>query len=148
MHCNIDCTGANMAMPQLETMQEMVDLASEYAQNNKGVILLSDILLSCCHSAHWAATMMQRRYHGIRHSLCWRDSVQNLLTDLNVEYVRLQRLQFVLSDRTQLDMISNDVFSDAEQKVLHSHGQILMPVVALQAFLTVPACDETVALMC
>ena len=134
-----------MAMPQPKTIEEMVDLASEYAQNNKGVRHLA-ILLPF--NALGSYNDAERQYHGIRHSLRWQDSVRDLLTDLNFEYVRLQRLQFVLSDRTQIDRISDDVFSDAKQKARHSHGQITMPTVALQAFLTVLACDVTAALMC
>ena len=139
MHCNIDCIGAIMAMPQPKTIEQMVDLASEYAQNNKGVRHLAVLLPF---SALGSYNDAEAKYSGIRRPVPWEDSVRNLLTDLNIEYVGPWRLQFVLSDRTQLDRISDDVFSDAKQKVRPSYGHITMPTVALHFLLCYPAMKQ------
>ena len=109
---DVECTGANLDLPQPNTIQEMVDFASHYAQNNKGVHHLAVLSPFATLESYNGA---EAQYNGAGFMI-WLESGNHLLTDLNFEYVRLQRLKFVLAEKTNIDKIPDADFSSAKQE--------------------------------
>ena len=114
---DIECTGANLNLAQPGTVEEMVAFASTYANGNKGKKHLA-ILLPFSATASYNDAEAQ--YRGQR-VMRWIDAGGHLLTDLNFEYVRLQRLKYVLADKAQTDTVPHSVCQDAKHKVTFTH---------------------------
>lgn len=110
---DIECTGANLNLPQPATIEELVQFASNYTQNNMGVKHHAILLPFSALGSYNAA---EAQYNGIR-PLSWVESGTELLKDLNFEYVRLQRLKHVLMNNEHLETPSDAVYQDAKQKV-------------------------------
>ena len=110
---DIECTGANLDVAQPATIEEMVAFASLYAKNNKGVkhhAILQPF------SALTGYNEAEAWYKGKRRMI-WVDNGSHLLQDLNFEYVRLQRLKYVLADKSQIATVPDMVCQDAKKKV-------------------------------
>ena len=101
----------NLAQPS--SIEEMVNFASTYAQNNKGV-RHSAILLPFAAIGRYLEAEAE---YNVTHEMIWLEPGSHLLQDLNFEYVRLQRLKFVLADKTHLDKVPDDVCHEAKQMV-------------------------------
>lgn len=113
MKFDIECTGANLNLAQPSSVEEMVKFASTYAQNNKGVRHFA-ILLPFAAIGSYNEAEAEHNGNG---TMVWPAPGGHLLQDLNFEYVRLQRLKFVLADRPQLDKIPDEVCHETKQMV-------------------------------
>lgn len=91
----------------------MAAFASLYAKTNKGVkphAILQPF------GAITGYNEAEALYKGKR-LMIWVNDGSHLLQDLTYEYVRLQRLRYVLADKSQIATVPDMVCQDAKKKV-------------------------------